>query len=285
MLADVLISSLLTSTARSHPVLPERKWHAESAAPGGTVHWAPVGDERRGPVTRRGRARTHEPRGRRRQARRPQVSALCGHEHPVGRRFAPEELLSEDLAFRVRRMAEHGVNGLFEDLWPAVRSERHVLRLRSHCNTPIDVADGELLLMPSVFCASYVVSVVEPGLPTVVVYPARGSAYLAASVIAGVRAELQAFLDEIGLAVLRGLVVPRTLDELVDLIAVHPMRIAGALERLRVDGLIGRRQRGSVFYRRGVGALLNGSRCGGCGTSAAEPAPSFSTATRRSWVW
>ncbi|WP_344416882.1 hypothetical protein [Amycolatopsis minnesotensis] len=197
----------------------------------------------------------------------------------------PEELLSEDLAFRVRRLADHGVNGLFDDLWPVVRTERQVLRLGSHCNTPIDVADDDLLLMPSVFCTSYVVSVVEPGLPTVIVYPARGSAHLAAGVIAGVRAELQAFLDEIGLAVLRGLAVPRTLDELEDLIAVHPVRIAGALERLRTDGLIGRRQRGTVFYRRGIGALLNGWRCGGCRSNAAEPAPSLSTATRRSWVW
>lgn len=168
--------------------------------------------------------------------------------------------LESDIAHRARRLAEDGPAALLDDLHPLASFAEDRLDVESVRTTTVDLAGRGLLLMPSVFTWSRVMTVdLAPWQPTVI-YPARGIATLweearpapagLARLIGRTRATLLETLD-----------APGTTTELARRLSLSPATTSHHLAVLRDAGLVTSRREGrTVLYVRTevAGAILQG---------------------------
>lgn len=82
------------------------------------------------------------------------------------------ELVDADRAVRARALLDDGVHGLLAGLRPALRWRPPVLEANYPVEHDIHLQGRGLLLVPSVFCRHNPVTLIDPNLPPVVVYPA-----------------------------------------------------------------------------------------------------------------
>ncbi len=178
-------------------------------------------------------------------------------------------VLEADLAYRGRLFAERGAEGLFADLSPQLSWHAGVLRLddpdprvRALGGRCTRVAGRGLVLLPTL-CGRGAHTVIDPGEPPVISYPARGTALLdeqspphppdaLAGLIGPPRARLLLLLAH-----------PATTTALAHRLGVTPGAISRHLSALTAAGLLTRTRAGrSVLYVRSPlgAALASGGR-------------------------
>ncbi len=84
-----------------------------------------------------------------------------------------ESVVEADRARRVRAIAGSGAAGLLQSLRPAMRWHGDELHVDYPFDRDLDLGGRGLLLLPSYFCWRYPVTLLDPDLPPVLVYPAE----------------------------------------------------------------------------------------------------------------
>jgi DNA-binding transcriptional ArsR family regulator len=79
--------------------------------------------------------------------------------------------VAADRAFRIRTIAEHGVERLLSTLHATIRWQAPVLEVEYPAERWIHLDGRGLVLAPAFFCRRYPITVRDPGLPPVLVYP------------------------------------------------------------------------------------------------------------------
>ncbi|MEE1938721.1 DUF5937 family protein [Streptomyces sp. TRM 70361] len=176
-------------------------------------------------------------------------------------------LLEADVAFHARRLAEGGLARLFAELHPRVSwSEADgTLSVRlPHDHTCVLGGEG-LTLVPSVFVWPNAVGGTagsashgparlpggEPGVPSVIVYPARGIGGLWTAAGDGPSGALARLLGPRRAAVLAALAEPASTTALAARLGLAPSSVSAHLRTLREAGLLtSHRVRHQVVYER-----------------------------------
>jgi Helix-turn-helix domain len=170
-------------------------------------------------------------------------------------------VLEGDIAYRSRRLVDHGLVALFADLDPHVHWKAGVLTIEQRTLAlTVDVAGRRLLLVPAVFAHRPLVNI-DPELPPVVIYPARGAA-LVWDDADGAAPELAELLGRGRANVLAALDAPVATIDLARRLDVTPGAISQHLKVLcRARLAAGTRQGRRVLYRRTeLGDRLVGTR-------------------------
>jgi hypothetical protein len=152
-------------------------------------------------------------------------------------------LVEAEVFARSRRLAEHGTDGLLNDLHDRVRWAGGKLSIDNHFCTAADVPDGTgLVLVPSVFVWPSVLSVFAGEVPQLA-YPARGVATLweqrgpAPTGLVGVLGKGRSRL-------LSELTAPASTTELARRTGMTPGGVSQHLTALRAAGLVATHRRG-----------------------------------------
>lgn len=170
-------------------------------------------------------------------------------------------ILTADIEYRSRRLAEGGLDRALADLHSKVRLVGTMLTVHSETRSRSRLDDRGLLLLPSVFGWPRVGVILVPPWQPSLVYPARGVAELwegdrepdpaLAAVLGRTRATLLHVLAE-----------PATTAALAHRLALAPATVSGHLTALREAGLLSATRSGrEVHYRRTrLGDELTGIR-------------------------
>ncbi|WP_420036308.1 DUF5937 family protein [Streptomyces sp. cg28] len=179
-----------------------------------------------------------------------------------------QSVMEADLTHRGKVLAEEGVGGLFTSLDPRLSWDGEVLTLvqtNSHGYLPwpeADIAIGGrgLVLVPTLF-AHGAHTMIDPGLPPLLSYPARGRATISETAPPASGEALTRLLGAPRARLLRLLTEPASTTELAHRLAVTPGAVSQHLSILYDAGLLTRTRSGrSVRYGRSdLGERLCGS--------------------------
>jgi DNA-binding transcriptional ArsR family regulator len=81
--------------------------------------------------------------------------------------------LDRDRQLRMKALADQGVHGLFDSLHPMVRWSANELQIPGHRHQELRLDGRGLLLIPAYFCISAPITLFDPSLPPVLIYPAQ----------------------------------------------------------------------------------------------------------------
>ena len=84
-----------------------------------------------------------------------------------------ETIIDADRTRRVRAVAARGAEGLLDSLRPVMRWGNGELRVDYPVDQEMELRGRGLLLVPSYFCWRYPVTLLDPNLPPVLIYPAE----------------------------------------------------------------------------------------------------------------
>jgi DNA-binding transcriptional ArsR family regulator len=176
-----------------------------------------------------------------------------------------QELLDRDVAYRARRLADHGLVGLLDDLHPDIRYRDGAVEVdwRRRGNHSVrDVSGAGLELMPSAFTWPRPRAIVDPPWQPTVVYPVRGIDELWRSERVDVPAALAGVLGVSRARLLLDLGEPADTTTLAVRHALAPSAVSRHLHALRDAGLlVAHRDRRRVLYRRtALGSALCAAR-------------------------
>lgn len=159
-----------------------------------------------------------------------------------------QALVDADRAVRARALLDRGVEGLLATLPPILRWRRPVLEANYPIEHDIDLQGRGLTLVPSAFCWQYPITLVDPSLPPVVVYPApnRGPGWWANPL--GLRQErrLANLLGHTRAAVLTVIEDGCTTNELARRVGISPPTASQHATVLREAGLITSTRQGNT---------------------------------------
>ncbi|WP_405094448.1 winged helix-turn-helix domain-containing protein [Micromonospora sp. NBC_01412] len=160
-----------------------------------------------------------------------------------------------DRTRRARALLDRGVEGLLASLRPMARWEAGVLEIHGYPNSRELHLDGRgLLLVPSFFCASIPVALLDPALPPVLVYPVDRLGGLAPApgeggVTGSGREALAALLGRTRAAVLAATDEGCTTGEVARRLGISPAAASQHATVLRNAGLlVSHRDRNTVLH-------------------------------------
>lgn len=161
-----------------------------------------------------------------------------------------QALLEADITYRCHRIATGGAAALFADLDDRVSWSAGLLRIDyPHLTTDEPVAGRGLPLTPSAFPRAANIQI-DPALPPVVAYPARGRTTLT-DYSTPTAPALQGLLGRTRAALLLDLAEPASTTQLAIRHALTPSAVSQHLAVLHASGLAARARAGrSVHYRR-----------------------------------
>jgi hypothetical protein len=162
-------------------------------------------------------------------------------------------LLEADIAYRSRKLADGGLEGLFADLHPRLSWADGTLTLRNPSGflQVRDLGGQGVLLMPSIFVWPDVVSGFAPPWQPTVIYPARGMGGLWQTPAPEAPDALVRLLGPNRAALLSGLDEPASTTALVHRYGLAPSSVSAHLSVLRDAGLLASRRHGhQVLYER-----------------------------------
>ncbi|MEH0980771.1 ArsR/SmtB family transcription factor [Micromonospora sp. CPCC 205556] len=169
-----------------------------------------------------------------------------------------EAAVEADRTRRARALLDGGVEGLLASLRPAMRWDSGVLEVRDYPYSRELHLDGRgLLLVPSFFCASTPVALVDPALPPVLVYPVDRLGGLAPASGGGVapardgagREALAALIGRTRAAVLEATDEGCTTGEVARRLRISPAAASQHTTVLRNAGLlVSQRDRNRVLH-------------------------------------
>ncbi|MBO1335481.1 DUF5937 family protein [Streptomyces sp. VRA16 Mangrove soil] len=167
-----------------------------------------------------------------------------------------QSVLEADLTHRGKVLAEHGVGGLFTSLDGRLSWDGEVLTLVASDNchpwpaADIRIGGRGLVLVPTVFCHG-AHTMIDPGLPPLLSYPARGRATISETPPPASDASLTRLLGAARARLLRLLAEPASTTELAHRLDVTPGAVSQHLSILYDAGLLTRTRSGrSVRYAR-----------------------------------
>lgn len=158
-------------------------------------------------------------------------------------------LIDGDRALRGRDLMDGGVHLMLDRFRPLLRWRPPVLEASYPVDQDLHLDGRGLLLVPSLFCRHRPITLADPALPPVLVYPVAadtsGRARPAGDP-AGRNAALATLLGRTRAAALVAISTPCSTGELADRVGVSPSSASEHAQALRDGGLI-------VTYRRGGG--------------------------------
>jgi DNA-binding MarR family transcriptional regulator len=164
-------------------------------------------------------------------------------------------VVQADIQYRSRRLVQEGMGALFADLHRTVRWDGRVLHVAvgDPLQLDVDVAGRRLPLVPTVFSRRPMV-LIDPELPPVIAYPARGAATVFADDASATEEDESALADLLGRGrarILLALDEPVSTTDLAHRLGVTPGGVSQHLGVLARSGLaLGLRQGRRVVYRR-----------------------------------
>jgi DNA-binding transcriptional ArsR family regulator len=171
-------------------------------------------------------------------------------------------LLEADVAYRSRRLAEGGLDGLPPDLHPTLRWTGEALVREPGGDEDHDLGGRGVLLLPSAFKDDEAVVITRPPWQPAVAYPARGLGGLWAPAAGTRDAALARLLGGTRAGLLADLDAPASTTWLARRHALAPATVSAHLIVLRDAGLVaGERHRHEIRYRRtdlGTALLVSG---------------------------
>jgi DNA-binding transcriptional ArsR family regulator len=173
--------------------------------------------------------------------------------------------VAADRELRMRALADGGVERLLGSLGPRIRWREPTLVADYPCDLDLHLNGQGLLLVPSYFCTRMPVTLVDPDMQPVLVYPAMTTAVETMSVTPGVRPEALADL----LGATRAMILSAIADgysgrRLASQVRVSPATISHHTAVLREAGLITTVRMGNTVVHRltTTGARLLGRGAG-----------------------
>jgi len=158
-----------------------------------------------------------------------------------------ETAVEADRARRFRAIVEGGTEGLLESLRPAMRWRAGELEVDYPFEQQMHLDGRGLVLVPSYFCWRYPVTLLDPRLPPVLVYPADRS--IAATAHSADRRALGALLGHTRAAVLDAIGDGCSTTDLARRVGVSPAAASQHATVLRNAGLVARqRDRNTVLH-------------------------------------
>ncbi|HEV7980947.1 DUF5937 family protein [Amycolatopsis sp.] len=160
------------------------------------------------------------------------------------------QLLTADIEYRSRRLAEGGVALVFDDLHQRVRLVDDVLMIAVQARARIPLDRRGLLLIPGVFAWPNVGVITVPPWQPALIYPARGVASLWTADTRP-RTALAGILGRTKAALLTALDEPASTSALATRLGLSNGTVSEHLTALRAAGLLTTNRRGhAVLYRR-----------------------------------
>lgn len=164
-------------------------------------------------------------------------------------------VLENDVLYRAREMALHGVDATFSDLASNLRYEQHTLYIQSKCLKPdgdYTLAGDGVYLMPTAFksveCA--LSWMVVPEYTPTLIYAARGGGNWYADTLPDPEAQLRAALGDAPARLLVALSEPDSTSSLARRLFLTPGAVSQQLKRLSQAGLVESQRSGyKVYYR------------------------------------
>ncbi|MGJ5760666.1 ArsR/SmtB family transcription factor [Streptomyces galbus] len=158
---------------------------------------------------------------------------------------------TRDRELRVRAVADGGVEGMLTGLHPDLRWRSGLLTMASACDRDIHLGGRGLVLLPSFFCWRAPITLRDPGMPPVIVYPvahdlgwaqpnaeSRDPRLALRTLLGRTRADLLAALTAGG----------GSTGELARRLVVSPASVSQHTTALRDCGLIVTRRRGPAVH-------------------------------------
>ncbi len=159
-----------------------------------------------------------------------------------------QAILSADITYRARRMAAGGALSLFHDLDPCLAWDDGVLTVqqKSRLDRQVVAVDGRgLPLLPSLF-ARAAMTAIDPAVPPVISYPARGRATLWEAVAPPTEAALVRLIGAPRAKLLALLAHPSSTTELSYRLGITAAAVSQQLVVLHAAGLLTRARSGRV---------------------------------------
>lgn len=172
-----------------------------------------------------------------------------------------ETTVAADRNRRVRAVAAKGAEGLLDSLRPTMRWHHDVLEVDYPVDQEMQLAGRGLLLVPSYFCWRYPVTLLDPSLPPVLIYPAERAPVVSALSDASRRA-LAALLGSTRAGALAAIGTGCSTTELARRVGVSPAAASQHATVLRNAGLIASRREANTMMHSVTPlgtALLNGA--------------------------
>ncbi|HKE70035.1 MAG TPA: DUF5937 family protein [Nocardioidaceae bacterium] len=162
-----------------------------------------------------------------------------------------EALLHDDIAYRLQRLADGGVDRMMLDLHPSVRFADETLRIVKYYEGHSDLGGRGLLLVPCVFAwPDVIVLTAQPNVPTVS-YSPRGLGRLWEEHPAPADTALANVLGRTRAALLTQLDLPMSTTQAATQLALSAPTLSVHLQALRAAGLLSSRRDGrQVLYAR-----------------------------------
>jgi DNA-binding transcriptional ArsR family regulator len=165
--------------------------------------------------------------------------------------------VQRDQAIRMAAMADGGIEGLLASLHPMLGWSAGELRVPAHPDQELTLDGRGLLLVGSYFAIRHPMTLLDPALPPVLVYPVEQTPQTLPR-----RSRLTALLGQTRAAVLHAAGTGCTTTELAGRVGVSPASASEHATVLREAGLLSSRRDGNrmVHHLTRLGlALLNGS--------------------------
>lgn len=162
-----------------------------------------------------------------------------------------EALLHDDIAYRLERMADGGVDRMMLDLHPSVTFADETLRILKYYDGHADLGGRGLLLVPCAFAwPDVIVLTAQPNVPTVS-YSPRGVGRLWEEHPAPADTALADVLGRTRAALLTQLDLPMSTTQAATQLALSAPTLSVHLQALRAAGLLSSRRDGrQVLYAR-----------------------------------
>ena len=175
------------------------------------------------------------------------AAARHGHRILIEPHWAEIRLTAAaDRAVRLTHLTEHGIGHLLSNLPGVVHWDGTVLETRYPKNHTVRLNGRGLTLIPSYFCAGNPISMIDPDLPPVLVYPADHGADGLARMNLDLPPGLVSLLGRKRAESLRALATPRSTSQLADCLGVSVGTASKQATVLREAQLVTSVRRGSA---------------------------------------
>jgi DNA-binding transcriptional ArsR family regulator len=182
--------------------------------------------------------------------------AISPHHHVI------EKAVGQDRNNRLLAFTEGGVEGLLKGMRPMLRWEAGELSVPQHRDQEIHLGGRGLTLIPSYFCVNQPMTMFDPGLPPVLIYPVPRSAETLTALDGPRRTALASLIGQTRAAMLESIGDGGTTTELARRAGVSPASASEHASIMRAAQLIQSRREGNrmVHELTSLGlSLLNGA--------------------------
>ena len=156
-----------------------------------------------------------------------------------------EKAVGQDRNTRLLAFTEGGVEGLLKSMRPMLQWEAGELSVPQHRDQEIHLGGRGLTLIPSYFCVNQPMTMFDPGLPPVLIYPVPRTAETLASLDVRRRTALASLIGQTRAAMLESIGDGGTTTDLARRVGVSPASASEHAAIMRAAQLIRSRREGN----------------------------------------